>query len=248
MSTQFQFQAFNASVPYRKFDVIYDGKYEYATQDMAIGQFTAAPSLQVVFSVTGHIRTDDVVTVYFTQTGSTPIFQQGSIIGVAMAGAGNTSMNYTGMVLNGASGQASYINPGWSEGLTAGSLGTINCRNPGFTSGFMFAPTYSTRIGTENQVITTSLGNGYSQRMSNGLNSFNQTSQLVFQNRSDREARAMMNFVEDAAGVRAFPIMLPNSMLTNQPNHKYVVGNIDVSPVAFNLNDISLPAMRVFEP
>jgi len=250
MSTQYSVSPYNASVNWKQYDIIYDGIYRYATQDMAINWRTGAPTLQVVYTVTGHKREDDVTTLYFTQTGNVPDFKKGSILSINNL-ALNSTMNYTGMVLDGGSGWCNYINPGWSEGLKGvsdGVGGTTNSPNPGWTSGFLFAPTYSTRIGTENQAIVTQLGGGYQQRMSHGLNTFNQTIGLVFQNRSDREVKAMINFIQDKGGVTAFPIMLPNSLLTNQPIHKYVAASVEVTPVAYNLNDAQVSAARVFEP
>lgn len=245
MSTQYYFAPYNSSIAWKKFDVIYDGAYKYATQDQGVGGANGAPTLQISYNVANYRRDDDVATVYFSQTGNVANFQRGSII--KTAGLSNSTLNYTGMVLDGGSGWATYINPGWNEGLTA-SAGTVRGDNPAWTSGFFFSPTYTTKIGTENQVITAQLGNGYSQRMSNGVNTFQQNLQLVFQNRSDREARAITNFVQDKGGFNPIQIMMPNQFLNNQPNQKWVAPSIDVSPVAYNLNDIAVPIIRVFDP
>lgn len=244
MSTQYYFPPYNASVAWKKFDVVYDGSYLYATQDTTIGGANSAPALQISYTVSGYKREDDVTTLYFTQTGNVCNFQRGSI--VKAAGLTNSTCNYTGMALDGGPSTVSYINPGWPQGVTS-SAGTLSGPNPAWSSGFFFSPTYTTKIGTENQAIVTQLG-GYSQRMSQGLNTFNQNISMVFQNRSDREARAIMTFVQDKGGVSAFEIMLPNALLNNQPNQKYISPSVDVSPVAFGLNDISVPVVRVFDP
>lgn len=245
MSTQFYFPPYNSSVAWKKFDVIYDGSYLYGTQDMTVGGPNSAPTLQISYTVSGHKREDDVTTLFFSQTGNVCNFQRGSI--VRAANLSNSSCNYTGMVLDGGSGWCSYINPGWPQGLSA-SVGVVGGLNPAWTSGFFFSPTYTTKIGSENQIITAQLGNGYSQRMSQGVNTFNQNIQAVFQNRSDREARAITNFVQDKGGVLSFDIMMPNQFLNNQPNQKYVAPSVDVSPVSFGLNDIAVPLIRVFDP
>lgn len=245
MSTQYYFPPYNASINWKQFDVIYDGIYRYATQDMAAGGAVSAPTLNVVYNVTQTKREDDKVTVYFTQTGNVPSFTQGSIVKVN--GLTDPSMNYTGMALGGASGYVSYTNPGWSAGIGA-SAGVINTVNPGWSTGFISAPTYTSKIGTENQAIITQLGSNYSQRMSLGLNTFNQNIQLVFQNRSSREARAITTFVQDKMGKDSFEILWPDTILNNQPNQKWIAGVVDVTPVAFGLNDISVNVARVFEP
>ena len=245
MSTQFYFPSYNSSVAWKKFDVIYDGSYLYGTQDMTVGGPNSAPTLQISYTVSGYKREDDVTTLFFSQTGNVCNFQRGSI--VRAANLSNSSCNYTGMVLDGGSGWCSYINPGWPQSLSA-SAGTVGGLNPAWTSGFFFSLTYTTKFGTENQAIITQLGDGYVQRAPRQVNSFNQMIACSFQNRSDREARAITNFVQDTAGSRSFEIMMPNSILYNQPNHKWVAGTVDVTPVAYNLNDISLNLARVFEP
>lgn len=244
MSTQYYFPPYNASVAWKKSDPIYDGSYFYATQDTIVGGASSAPTLQILYNVTGSMRQDDVTTLYFTQTGNVCNFQRGSII--KAAGLTNSSMNYTGMALNGGSGFANFINPGWPESLAV-SVGTVSGPNPAFTSGFFFTPTYSTKIATENTPIVTQLGNNYSQRMSQGLNSFDQNITMVFQNRETREARAISNYVQDSMGVRAVEIMLGDPILNNQPNQKWALQNCEVTPVSYSLADITVQAKRVFD-
>lgn len=245
MSTQFYFPPYNSSIEWKKFDVIYDGAYKYAVADQPVGGANGSPTLEAVYTVTSYSRQDDVATVNFTQTGNVINIQRGSIVRVA--GLGNASVNYTGMALDGVSGSISYINPGWPEGTTA-SAGTVRCTGPAWTSGFFFSPTYTSKIGTENQAIVTQLGGGYSQRMNQGLNTFNQNVQMMFQNRSDREVRAITTFIQDKGGVNSFEVMIPNAFLNNQPNQKWISPSVEATPVAYNLNDIVVPIGRVFDP
>lgn len=245
MSTQYYFPPYNEAVEWKKFDVIFNGSYKYSVADQPVGGANGSPDLTVIYNVTHYKRSDDVTTVYFTQTGNVVNIQRGTIVKVA--GLGNSSCNYTGMALgDGVSGSCSYINPGWPESLTV-SAGTVRCDGTAWTSGFFFSPTYSSKLGAENQAIITQLGSNYTQRMSQGLHTFNQNLQLVFQNRSDREARAITNFVEDRGGVTATEIMIPNAMLNNQPNQQYILPSVESTPVAFNLNDLTVPAVRVFD-
>lgn len=246
MSTQFYAPPFNADIPHKKFDMVNDGAFLYATQDLPPTTPNKTPTLQVSYIVTGHQRVGDITTVYFTQTGTVTNFARGSII--KCAGMHNASMNFTGMCLDGGSNWASYVNPGYDEALWTGSEGTAGGPNPAWTSGCYFTPTYTTKINTENQAIVTQLGGGYSQRVSNGLNTFNQNVTMVFQNRNVREGKAIANYVQDSMGVRACEIMLADPFLNNQPTQKWVLGGCDVSPVSYSLCDVTVQATRVYDP
>lgn len=249
MASQFYFPPYNASLTWKKFDVIYDTfngtnyVYGYATQD-SINQ---NPNGIFNYPITAYSRVDDVTTLTFTQTGaSLPIFQAGSLIRVTGVSANNT-VNYTGMCIAGGSGTCSYINPGWPQTDNSITVGAINCPNPAWTSGFFFIPTYSTKIETKNTPFVAKLGDGYEQRSPAGLNTFNQTYNMVFQQRSDKEARAITNYVEDAGGVRCFPIVIPVVAFGNQPNQKFVADDVQVTPVSWGLNDINITVRRVFD-
>jgi phage-related protein len=185
-----------------------------------------------------------VLTLTYTHTGGLP-FAAGSIIKVTSMT--DSTNNYTGMVLVGGSGTLSYINAGWDLGSAADTAGVITCLCPGWSTGCLFQPTYTSKIGTQNEAIITKLGDGYSQRSPLAVNTFSQSLNLVYQNRGKREVRAAQNFVEDHAGAYAFEILMPDQYLNNQPNQKYVAASIDVTPVSFERYDYQIPVSRVFE-
>lgn len=249
MASQYYLPPWNANIAYKKFDVFYDyyigGNlvYGYATQDN-VGQH---PSGIYTFNVTAYSRVEDVTTLSFTQTGAAMAsVQAGSLIRVRGLTA-NTSVEYTGMCIGGGSGYAQYINPGWSQTDNAVVAGTVNLNNPAFTTGFFFIPTYSTKIDTKNKPIVAKLGDSYEQRSPQSLNTFDQTYSMVFQQRSDKEARAITNYVEDAAGVRCFPIVIPVAAFSNQPNQKFVADDVSVVPASYSLNDVQVSVRRVFD-
>ncbi len=248
MASQFYFPPYNPNVQYRKFDVFYDyyigGNlvYGYATQD----SFGQAPSGLYNFAITAYRRENDVTTLTFNQTGNVANFQPGSLIRVTGVGA-NTSVNYTGMIIDGGSGTLKFINPGWDQTDLGITTGAINCNNPAWTTGFYFIPTYSTKIDIANKPYVAKLGEGYEQRMSAGLNTYEKTYNMVFQQRSDKEARALINFVEDTAGVRAFQTVIPVAAFENQPLQKYVADSIGVTPDSYGLNTIQATVRRVFD-
>lgn len=250
MSTQFYFPPYNKDRSWKKFDVVQQqssGIFYYATQDINTSASDKLPTSIVTYNISSWTREDDIVTIYYTKSSDGyNFFKQGAIVTVTVPS--NTSLNYVGMIIDGdgssTSGWIKYVNPGWND---TGSGGTVY-GNPEWTTGFMFAPTYGTKIGTKNQVIMTQLGNGYSQRMSNGVNTFQQQIDLMFQNRSSREARAITNFIQDKMGKDAFQILLMDPMINNQPNQKYVAADINVNPTSYNLYEIGITVIRVFEP
>lgn len=250
MSSQYYFAPYNETLSYKKFSTVfgiynnstaYSSPYFYATQDITAGNYS--PSGEYTYSISQYSRDEDVTTLTYTHSGGMP-FAPGSIIKVAGVSA-NTTVNYTGMVLRGGSGSVSYVNPGWAQTQSCG--GTISCTMPAWTTGCFFQPTYTSKIGTQNNAIVTQLGDNYSQRTPNGLNTFNQTWNLVFQNRDKREMQAITNFSQDHAGAYAFEMLIPDQFLTNQPNQKFICASVDVVPVSFGLYDISLPVARVFD-
>lgn len=248
MSSQFYFAPYNHSLAYSKFSTvfgIYEGAtcpspYFYATQDITAGNYS--PSGVYNFNITAYSRSDDVTTLTYTHTGG-PSFAPGSIIQVSGVSA-NTSVEFTGMVMLGGSGTLSYINPGWSQAQSCG--GAISCLSPAWTTGCLWQPTYSTKIATQTNAIQTQLGDSYSQQQPNGVNTFSQSWNLVFQNRGKREMQSLVNFVEDHAGAYPFEILIPDQFLGNQPNQKFLAASVDVTPVSFGLYDMQVPVTKVF--
>lgn len=249
MSSQYYFAPYNHNLSYSKFSTIYgiyDGAteqspYFYATQDVTVGNYS--PSGFYRFNITAYSRSDDVTTLTYSHTGGPP-FAPGSIIKVSGVTI-DTTVNYSGMVLGGGSGSISFVNPGWSQAQSCG--GAIECLSPAWSTGFFFQPTYSTKITTQTNAITTQLGDGYQQRTPMGVNTFTQSWNLIFQSRGKREMQAIQNFVQDHAGAYSFEILIPDQYLSNQPNQKFVAASADVTPVSFGLYDITVPVTRVFD-
>lgn len=248
MASQFYFPPYNQFVQFHKFDVIYDYLigpnlvYGYATQD----SFGQSPSGVYNFAITAYRRENDITTVSFNQTGNVAIMQPGSLVRITGVGA-NSSINYTGMVIAGGSGTLQFLNPGWDQTDNAITTGAINCPNPAWTTGFYFIPTYSTKADIKNNPYVSKLGEGYEQRMPAGLNTYEKTYSMVFQQRSDKETRALINFTEDTAGARAFQIVMPLAAYENQPLQKYVADSISATPDSYGLNTVNLTVRRVFD-
>lgn len=249
MPSQFYFPPFNASVTFNKWDVVQgdgvrptDLTYYYSLKD---GNLSSTVISGFNIPVTSYVRADDVATLYFTQ-GSYPTFYQGSIIYVT--GMANTSVNFTGMITAAGSGNVSFTNPGWPQGVTLTSIGAISGRvNPSWTTGFAFIPAYQTKSDVNNNTITAQLGDGYSQRSPNGINSYNQNYNFVYTSRQNKEVRAATNFIQNMAGAYPFEILLPVSSLATNPNAKYVAPTISYTSDSFGLVSYSVALNRVFD-
>ena len=109
------------------------------------------------------------------------------------------------------------------------------------------SPSYSPQLSVENNIITVALGDGYEQRLKNGINESRRTFSLSFLNRSDTVTTNILNFLADPLkgdnGAKAFDWTPPFGS-----TGKWVCQNPSVTMVAHNLNDIELVFREVFEP
>ena len=109
------------------------------------------------------------------------------------------------------------------------------------------SPSYSPQLSVENNIITVALGDGYEQRLKNGINESRRTFSLSFLNRSDTVTTNILNFLADSSkgdnGAKAFDWTPPFGS-----TGKWVCQNPSVTMVAHNLNDIELVFREVFEP
>jgi phage-related protein len=108
-------------------------------------------------------------------------------------------------------------------------------------------PAYQTKADVTNTVITAQLGDGYSQRQPNGLNSYNQALNFVYPSRQNKEVRAATNFIQNMAGSYAFEVLYPVSALENQPNHKFVSPSISYTTDSYGLTTYTVTLNRVFD-
>jgi phage-related protein len=244
MASNYKISQFNSVIPYQKFDVVYDinGSYKcyYATQN-TIGQ---VPTGLFNFPITSWAREQDAVTVNYTYTGAGALFALGSIVRVT--GLTNSSVNYTGMVIDAGSGWVRYINDGYPE-TSSVSVGAINCNNPAWTTGFMFVPSYSSALETKQLNIKAQFGDGYSQRQRIGLNNSAQSWKLSFNERSDKETKAIFNYLEQYGGVDVIKLMMPLNRFQNNVKCNYILKDAQVTTQYYDLNNISLIADQVFD-
>lgn len=225
----------------------YLGPPYWSTVDSNLGH---NPSGQFIYAVTAYQRTQDIATVNLTYTGATPQFARGSLY--AFTGLPDPVLAATGMVLNagsngGSSLWVSFINPGPEEVWQSTSIGAINCPEPTWTTGFFWSPSYTSPWEIQQNVITAKFDSQYQQRQPQGISSNVSIWTLNFDSRTDREAKGIMTFVQNLAGVYSTPILIPASHLYNNPTLKYVLSNPKAQPTSYNQNNVTVTASQVNE-
>lgn len=209
----------------------------YATQD----NVNQNPLNNWALAMSSWSRVDGIVELQLGSSISPPL-TRGSYIEVT----GAAELNFTGCAYDGSANTVRYFNPG-PDSSGSGTGGIRSNLNPAWTSGFMWAPSYQTNIDSAQSVVEAKFGDGYSQRQRDGINNNMDTFSLSFENRSDREARAIVNYIQDKGG--ADPIKISTvSLLNGNPDLYYTVKNPKIAPSSFNLNNITATATQCFDP
>lgn len=247
--TTYTFPAWQLNYTFSKWDVVQgaglsatDSRFFYSTID---GNLNQRPLATFIYTPTQTTRSDNVMRLSFTQTGAIA-FQPGSIVTIANI-APDSSANYTGVILKAGSGYVDYLNAGLNttNAVSAGTLRTIT--HPYWTTGFMWVPSYSTDITHNQMVYSSQLGEGYSQRMNAAINSNSLAWGLVFENRTDKEATSLLNFLEDKCGVTPITLPFPVGLLYMNPNLKYSNGPAKLVQQSYNVNTVNVAVSQIFD-
>lgn len=245
----FTLQGYNINLQYSKFDVVYgvtalDTNFYYATQD----NFGASPVASVSYSGIAWQRADDLATVFFTKTGSQPDFVPGTVIAVNSVSTTQASLSWTGLAIDGGNNYVTYMNPGWNQPNTSASnFATVTAiYNPAWTTGFFWVPSNTTDVAFTTKRDFAQFGDGYTQQARMGINSIGSVINMVFESRSYREAKSLLNFVQVAGGVQPVTINMPVTTLFNNPQTRYLLTDPKVSMSSYNLNTITVTATRVY--
>lgn len=237
----------NSSYVYAKWDVAYgatagDTRYFYSTVD---NNLNAKPTAVFSYTPTQTTRTDNVMRTSFTQTG-TAYFQPGSVVVVANIEP-DASANYTGVVLAAGAGYVDYLNPGLttSNAVTAGTVSAPI--HPYWTTGFYWVPSWTTDVTHNAEVINTKLGEGYSQRMNPAINSNSLSWSMTFAERTDREAGALLTFLQNQGGVTPFKLPFPVGLIYNRADLKYINQPARHVMTSYGLNTVTVPVTQVWD-
>ena len=106
------------------------------------------------------------------------------------------------------------------------------------------------------RVLVASFGDGYEQRIADGINTLNETYSLSFASRPKADIDDIVAFLDGKKGVSSFPLILPDSNVTSNPTGPAGVGEREVKVVTTdysvsynydNFYSLSLSLKRVFE-
>ena len=106
------------------------------------------------------------------------------------------------------------------------------------------------------RVLVASFGDGYEQRIADGINTLNETYSLSFASRPKADIDDIVAFLDGKKGVSSFPLILPDSNVTSNPAGPAGVGEREVKVVTTdysvsynydNFYSLSLSLKRVFE-
>jgi phage-related protein len=243
--TNYSPQVWDASKTYQKNDIV-NGvpsspnlSYFYSTLDGA--NLNQNPLNNWTLSTSSYSRSDGLVTLNASSSIS-PTLSKGSYVVIT----GGSGLNYTGYLIDGGPNWAKYANVGVDQtGVSSASISSD--LNPAWTSGFGWIPSYGTNLDTNFSKITASFGDGYSQRMRNGINTNKSTKSLVFENVTSREVVAIDNYIQDKGGVDPIRINLGDGILGQNTSVKYTLDEPKISTKSYNVNTLTVNATQVFD-
>lgn len=109
---------------------------------------------------------------------------------------------------------------------------------------FTYTPDFGAQVQIKPRVRAVAFGDGYEQRLADGINQQPQVWTLDWQNRDNSETAAIKSFLATRAGVEAFDWTPPNESTAIL----VVCREWNVTTVRFNLNNINATFTQVFEP
>ena len=124
------------------------------------------------------------------------------------------------------------------------------------TIGFVYTgSTYATPDKSFGRTIAPSVrvasfGDGYEQRIANGINSLKETYNLVFSTRPKAEIDDIIVFLDSKKGVTKFTLTLPDTNNTTRTGEKDVKVVCDQYSVAYDYDDfytLTIGLRKVFE-
>ena len=110
---------------------------------------------------------------------------------------------------------------------------------------FTFVPSYATNAKSKIRVKELALGDGYSQRVPDGINYEQMTVTAVFQSQTDAEVSALMTFIRTTKFTDWFywtpPIPGYNTL------RKFVCTDYSIVPVSYNCSDVTFEFRESFD-
>jgi len=125
-----------------------------------------------------------------------------------------------------------------------------------YTGSTYAVPDKSMTKNSTPRVLVASFGDGYEQRIADGINTLNETYSLNFANRLKADIDDIVAFLDVKKGVSSFPLILPDSNVLSDPTGPAGVGEREVKVVTTNYSltysydnfySLSVSLKRVFE-
>ena len=109
-------------------------------------------------------------------------------------------------------------------------------------------PDKNLRKTTKPRVLKVSFGDGYEQRLQDGINNLKETFSISFNNRSNQEIDDIMDFFDSQAGVTAFNFTIPDpDGGGGETTIKVVCEDYNQTYFNDNVNSCSATLRRVYE-
>lgn len=119
-----------------------------------------------------------------------------------------------------------------------------------YTGTTVATPDKTMTKASQPRVLTAQFGEGYQQRIADGINALNETYSLSFQTRPKAEIDDIVAFLDTQQGVTKFTLTLPdtnNTTRTGERDVKVVSTEYSVTYDYDNFYSLSLSLNRVFE-
>lgn len=99
---------------------------------------------------------------------------------------------------------------------------------------FFWKPSYTSAISQEPNIIKLQFGNGYQQRIQNGINSELLKFDASFDNRAEMETVSMLHFLDQRGGQQSFIYNVPTIYSKTNFNTRFVASNWNVIFNSYN--------------
>tara|TARA_R110000796_G_scaffold165843_1_gene282709 strand:+ start:552 stop:950 length:399 start_codon:yes stop_codon:yes gene_type:complete len=125
-----------------------------------------------------------------------------------------------------------------------------------YTGSTYATPDKSMMKNSTPRVLVASFGDGYEQRIADGINNLDETYTLTFATRLKADIDDIVAFLDLKKGVSSFPLILPDSNVLSNPAGPAGVGEREVKVVTTNYSltynydnfySLSISLKRVFE-
>ena len=119
-----------------------------------------------------------------------------------------------------------------------------------YTGSTYAVPDKSMTKNSTPRVLVASFGDGYEQRIADGINTLNETYSLSFANRLKADIDDIVTFLDLKKGVSSFTLTLPdtnNTTRTGERDVKVVTTDYSVTYDYDNFYSLSVSLKRVFE-